>query len=40
MEEIIVRNRVVLAELIYESGRGDYKVYRYNGRTYVVKAWL
>lgn len=36
-EPIIIRNRVVWAELIYISGRNDYKVYRHNSKTYVVR---
>ena len=34
---ILIRGRVVEAERIYASGRGDYTVYRYRGRIYVVK---
>jgi hypothetical protein len=36
-EDIIVRRKVVTAELIYRSGRRDYSVYRWKNRTYVVR---
>lgn len=36
-EPILIRNRVCEAERIYTSGRGDYIVYRYQGRVYIVK---
>ncbi len=35
-ETIVLRGREVKAERIYTSGRGDYIVYWYRGRTYVV----
>lgn len=35
-EEILIRGRVVTAELIYVSGRGDYRVYKYRGKIYRV----
>lgn len=37
IEPILVRNRVVYASLVYVSGRGDYSVYKYHGKTYVVR---
>jgi len=36
-EPILVRNRVVVAELVYVSGRGDYKVYVHQGKVYSVR---
>jgi hypothetical protein len=37
MEPIIIRNRAVSAALVYASQRGDYRVYLYRGRVYVVR---
>jgi hypothetical protein len=37
VEPIVVRGRVVFAALVYASGRGDYRVYEYRGRRYVVR---
>ena len=36
-EEIVVRGRAVWAELIYVSGRGDYRAYLYRGKVYRVR---
>lgn len=36
VEQIVVRGRVVEAELIYISVRGDYKTYMYRGKVYRV----
>lgn len=36
-EPILIQNRIVYAELIYISGRGDYRVYKYNGKLYRVQ---
>lgn len=35
-EQIVVRGRVVWAELLYVSGRGDYRAYLYRGQRYRV----
>lgn len=36
VEQIVVHGRVVEAELIYISVRGDYKSYMYRGKVYRV----
>jgi hypothetical protein len=35
-EWIVVRGRRVWAELLYVSGRGDYRAYLHNGQVYRV----
>lgn len=36
-EYILIRGQPRLAELVYISARGDYRVYLYRGKRYVVK---
>lgn len=36
-EPIVVRGRIVYAELVYISGRGDYRTYLYRGKVYLVR---
>lgn len=37
MEPIVIRGRVVYAELLYASERGDYRAYLHNGSIYRVR---